>query len=368
MLEITEIQALSDWLLHRERFDTLAGDYFTRRFAWLSAAWFHCSRPGDRLSILCVCRDQVPIGYLPLFTREHPIRGRCLKFVGSGKPCSDRMGIYVAPEDCAEVSDALAEHLRSSGEQGEWDWLELEGVQMRDACMHRFLRSLRQAFGMGLYEQKHVNCWEVSLPDSWEGYLSQCGKNSRHEFRKLDRDYIKTGRAKRRIADSRSEALQHLNAATQLHQRRRHSIDSTGCLDTDGFEPFLENACGNLIDEKRWFSLLVEIDGKLGGGAVGAFEAGRISIYLVGMEPELAVHKPGKIMNLLAIQYAIEHGCTTFDLMRGDEEYKQRLGCKPCGQYIWRAAAPRVLPRLRGSVLQAGSAVKRWLQTEAFAT
>ena len=368
MFEITEIQSLSDWLIHRERFDALAGEYFTRRFGWLSAAWLHCSKPGDRLSVLCASRGEEPVAYLPLFGREHPLHGRCLRLVGSGKPCSDGIGIFVGREDCDAACDAVVAHLWQRGESGEWDWLELEGVQMRDERMHRFLASLRRGFGPGLYEQRQANCWEVRLPATWDAYLAQCGKNSRQEFRKLCRDYLQSGRATASFARSKDDAMSQLKIVTELHQRRRHSIDSSGCLDTEGFERFLESAAHNLIEENSWYSLVVEIDGRVAGGAVGAIAGGRVSMYLVGMEPELASHKPGTIMNLAAIRHAIDHGCSVFDLMRGDEEYKRRLSGKPVGQYVWRAAAPRVLPRLRGSVFQAGAAVKRWLRPEALAT
>ncbi len=86
--------------------------------------------------------------------------------------------------------------------------------------------------------------------------------------------------------------------------------------------------------------MLLSVDGILSAGMIGAISADSLSVYMTGMAPEQVEHRPGILMNLAAIQHAIDHGCKEYDLMRGDEEYKLRLGAKPVSQYVWTASAP----------------------------
>lgn len=47
--------------------------------------------------------------------------------------------------------------------------------------------------------------------------------------------------------------------------------------------------------------------------------------YMPSYHQEWAAYSPGRIIEYRSIMWAIENGCTRFDLMRGSEEYKKRL-------------------------------------------
>jgi CelD/BcsL family acetyltransferase involved in cellulose biosynthesis len=122
----------------------------------------------------------------------------------------------------------------------------------------------------------------------------------------------------------------------------------------------LNNAVEDLFQDGMWFSLLVEIDGKVAAGMLGAKNQTHICNYVSGMDPNQSEIRPGVLMNLAVIRYACHQGYTHYDLMRGDESYKSRLGAELVPQYTWTATAPRLVPRLRGRMESTKIALKQW--------
>lgn len=54
-------------------------------------------------------------------------------------------------------------------------------------------------------------------------------------------------------------------------------------------------------------------------------ENGTFYTYMPSYHMEWSAYSPGRIMEYRSIMWAIDNGCSRFDLMRGSEEYKKRL-------------------------------------------
>ncbi|HLO99470.1 MAG TPA: GNAT family N-acetyltransferase, partial [Fimbriimonas sp.] len=86
--------------------------------------------------------------------------------------------------------------------------------------------------------------------------------------------------------------------------------------------------------QKEWMRLalrsdtlrmcILEADGKAVGSIYGMKHGSTTYFYQAGMDPAASSLSPGTILTAALIERAIEDGCTTFDLMRGDEPYKRR--------------------------------------------
>ncbi|MFY7874006.1 MAG: GNAT family N-acetyltransferase, partial [Pirellula sp.] len=90
--------------------------------------------------------------------------------------------------------------------------------------------------------------------------------------------------------------------------------------------------------------------------------------YLTGMNPEFADSKPGWQLLYGCIRHAISLQCDSIDFLRGDEEYKGRLGAIPSMQQRWVVPSRRWLSKLRVATYLAASEVKSWWQSPTIAT
>ncbi|MCU0476705.1 MAG: GNAT family N-acetyltransferase, partial [Anaerolineae bacterium] len=53
---------------------------------------------------------------------------------------------------------------------------------------------------------------------------------------------------------------------------------------------------------------------------------GRVMVYNSGLNPAHAPLSPGIVLLCHLIRWAAENGMTAFDFLRGNEEYKYRMG------------------------------------------
>jgi CelD/BcsL family acetyltransferase involved in cellulose biosynthesis len=361
MLTVKIIDDVQSWSKDRAAFDQLAGDYFTRRYAWLTAWWHAYRNDGTQLHILKVSDADRIVGFLPLCIINRN-GSQDLVLLGSGKACSDDLGLYAQAGLESEVAQAAVSTLYQAGANGNWDRLHLEGVRNNCPAMNQLLLCLRSTFGADMYEQVDQPCRVLNLGRSMDDYFASISSNQRKNLRKLHREYNLAGRVTNKFASNIQDAKEALIRVSMLHQARWESKGESGCIATVGFSDFLDRACSNLFDDKQWFSILTYVDGQLAGGAIGAQCGDSLCIYMTGMDPSQAEHRPGLLMNLSCIEYAIGRGLQRYDLMRGDEEYKSRLGASPVSQFVWSGAAPRIFPRLRSRFEYSKFAMKQWLK------
>jgi CelD/BcsL family acetyltransferase involved in cellulose biosynthesis len=107
---------------------------------------------------------------------------------------------------------------------------------------------------------------------------------------------------------------------------------------------------------------MLELDGVPVAGGIGMWSPDELSLYLVGMDVEAMQYRPGWLFNIGSIRMAIQAGVSSFNFLRGDEEYKGRLGAEPTVQQRWLATSPRWVPRLRGAALKKGIEVRDWFR------
>lgn len=75
--------------------------------------------------------------------------------------------------------------------------------------------------------------------------------------------------------------------------------------------------------------------------------------------------EPGRVLHAHGLLYALEHGLSGINYMRGDEDYKQRLLANPQPLLRLRVASPAFLPRLRHAVWATGFGLKQYIRRRA---
>ncbi len=363
-------------------FDRLSHGATMQRLSWL-ASWWDAYQASHRLHVLVAYCGERVCGILPLAETTSALTGRSLVFLGSGKVCSDDLGILADPIDSWEVAVAFATWLVQSPDCCRWDYLNLDGVRDGNQAMAHFGRCIEALSGSQIERKPSPNCWAAPLEGGLESYRNRLTKRARKIVREAEAA-IDSGKGVFEIAQSKEQALEYVSEIEQMHQARWEERGIHGCFSTEEFTCFLqeairemwqdpwqavEAAChdvGDLavVSKQRVLVALLRIDGVVAAGSVCFRDREAMAMYLVGMNPEFAEKRPGWMLNTCFIKHAIEQGCTKFDFMRGDEEYKERLGGVPSVQHRWLVPSNRMVSQVRNMAYQTAAGVKRWWNTK----
>ncbi len=343
--------------------NALAGEHLFRQWAWLRNWWRH--QQGLELRTMAIREESgAVVGIVPLAMERHLVKGRVLSLLGSGKACSDYMGILSRPADEMRVATAAGKWLRTAaeGEQGrtwKWDLLDLEGVPKSDVAVERMAETVGGA--ERVEQTTSVRCWPISLPNDWETYLMGLSKRCRRKLRELERKYLKTGRAQLEVAQTPAQVREYLQWLVNLHTQRRATMPGGGCFDHPWFQPFLHDVAQEFLASDQLMLNRLVLDGQVAACSIGFRSGDTILLYQCGFDPALVEHTPGWTLNLCCVKRAIEAGMARFDFLRGDEPYKRRLGGEPVELQRIRVTAESAVARIRHQVWNLGGIAKRSL-------
>ena len=368
-------------------FDQLSGGNAMRRLSWL-IPWWNAYQATHSLHVLIAYRDGNVCGIMPLAETTSPLTGRSLVFMGSGKVCTDDCGILVKQSDAQEVSEVFATWVVQSPECCRWDHLNLDGVRENNFAMECFADQLQKLTGLQIERKSSPNCWSAPLAGGLEAYKSRLTKRARKIFREAEAS-LDSGKGTFEIAQSKEQALAFARQIEGMHQSRWQERGIEGCFSTQEFTRFVDGAVAhqwqdpwtcndsnrdpvgpneNDTGKQRVLVGLVRINGVVAAGAICFRDRSAIAMYLVGMNPECAEDRPGWMLNTAFIRYAIEQGCCEFDFLRGDEEYKERLGGVPSVQHRWLVPSNRWSSQVRHFAYQTAVGLKAWWNDKAAST
>jgi len=93
--------------------------------------------------------------------------------------------------------------------------------------------------------------------------------------------------------------------------------------------------------------------------AIGVQTGKTFSAFLLGRDPRFDDVRAGWLLNLAMIEAAIDEGAEEFDFLRGDEEYKARLGAVPVPQCRMIVTTRGMLNRVRVLAVVSRKAARR---------
>ena len=356
-------------------FDRLSNGAVMQRLCWLMP-WWEAYQSSHTLHVLVAYRGEQVCGILPLAETRSVVTGRTLVFMGSGKVCSDDLGILVEDSDRTVIVDALATWLVESSDCCRWDHLDLDGVRENNQTMTLFGQRLEALTGSQIERKASPNCWAASLEGGLDAYRSRLTKRARKIVREAE-SALSSGVGEFEVAQTLDQALDFVDAIERMHQARWRERGIDGCFTTNSFRVFMRSALRNMWNE-RWFSLqspsdaldargqqrvhvgLLRINGVPAAGCICYRDRDALAVYLTGMNIDLSDGRPGWMLNKCIIKRAIALGCTQIDFLRGDEEYKERLGGQPSVQHRWIVPANRLSSQVRNVAYRTAVRVKRW--------
>lgn len=161
----------------------------------------------------------------------------------------------------------------------------------------------------------------VSLPASWDDYLSAIGKKQRHELRRKRRRYEEAVGGV--VHEIHHGAGWGFDEFVRLH--RLAPGDKGEFMDEEMARLF-----SGLAAMPGWRIDLLRIAGTDSASAClfSYLDADGFFLYNSSYDPDLGDASPGMVLLASCIEQAIEMGLPRFDFLKGDEQYKYRLGAE----------------------------------------
>lgn len=349
------------------RWNELASNPFLR-WEWLGP-WWAAYGNGQQLYVLKVVRDGLPIAFVPWCLEKRVSIGRTIQFLGSGKASSDHLSLILQPTDRAIVCDAvatwLADAIESSGNScnalATWDAIELIGVDASDQTINGLVEALK-AKGLSPEQCDGLGCYAIDVPESWDEYIQMRSKSGRREIRQSQKN-IDAGEIEIRTVTSETDLDESWNDFVQLHQRRRHASGTTGCFDHPPFDTFLRAAASELLKSGMLEMLIATANGQPVAAHFALVDQNGWFFYQSGMEPDASELRPGLSVFCHAIRKTIQTKRKRFDMLRGDEAYKQRWRATLNPTQEVRVCSPRTAAQLRNQAYNAGITFKNLIKS-----
>ncbi|MCA9149894.1 MAG: GNAT family N-acetyltransferase, partial [Planctomycetales bacterium] len=362
MFDVICLRDPSELATLRDAWQQLAKGRLFADFDWLGS-WADSYVNSGELQVV-VARDQAGqvAAILPLYRDSSLVRGRTLKFLGSGKVCTEYQTLLVRESEPAVVIRAVAAWLAQSATEAgsEWDVLELESTHANDVHIGMLVDELSQR-NLTIQVQDAPCCWKVTLAATWDEQLAGLAKDPRRKIRKIVRDYVDTQRATLSVAEGAEQQQRSLDLLIDFHQQRWRDAGIEGCFTQPEFERFLRQAVERLGAAGRVWLGRVDVDQQ--PVAVSLFirdKANEYVLYQCGMDPAARACQPGWLSNVLNLQRLIDQGATHCDYLRGEERYKRELAAEPVAMTTFAIAAPHVVGRFRHAVVQTEQWLKDW--------
>ncbi|HVA49346.1 MAG TPA: GNAT family N-acetyltransferase [Pirellulales bacterium] len=366
-LEVELIQDERRLAAVADEWNALAGTVPFRRSEWLATWWRHFRRAGDELFVPAVYdRERRLVALAPWYLSRDGWHGRVLRFLGSGKVCSEYLSVLADCPVADQVVGRLASWLTHEA-SGKWDLLDFDGVASSDVVLARLADEL-SATGCRAFRRQREQIWRLTLPASWDELVGRLSKKRRAKIRAQEREFFESGRAKLQTADDARGISQGLDVLHRLHQARRSSLGEAGCFALPQFEGFLAESALRFQRLGRLRLQWLEVDRRPGAVEFDLLGGDALFYYQTGIEPGLAEISPGWLLQAASLKRAIAEGCRYFDFLRGDEAYKSTWGAQPEPLVQFRIAARRPLARLRHKLWRAALEGKNhWQSTKNWA-
>jgi CelD/BcsL family acetyltransferase involved in cellulose biosynthesis len=264
--------------------------------------------------------DGALIGIAPLFIDTTDPSERVLRAVG----CVDVTDYVDVIADAAHwdvVTGAFAEAIAQM--RGQYDRVNLCNLRESSPTLSGLRRCLDEGGYVTEVADQEV-CPVIALDGSWDGYLERLDKKQRHELRRKMRLAYADEDLRWRVVQPSEDLGAHLETFTRL--MAQSSQDKAEFLTNPQHVAFF-NAVMPAMMANGWLQLaFLDTQGEPIAAYLNFVYGGRVMVYNSGLNPAHAPLSPGIVLLCHLIRWAAENGMTAFDFLRGNEEYKYRMG------------------------------------------
>jgi len=327
--------------------------------AWQLAWWNVYGGAGNRaLRAFAFYDGGRLVGLVPLLRRvtryHHVIPFRRLEPLASGEDeldetCSDYLGPIAERGREEEISDGFA-HALAHDIAGSWDELLMPSMSVDSIFTPLLARSL-SAIDARVHVEISGSCPFVTLPSTWEGYLSALPAQHRYTVRRALRDFERAAGAPAAldIVSRRSDIDSTLDTLVNLHSERWKER-SGGAFASSRFRAFHRVVAPAMFDQGALDLGLLHLKGRPIAAFYNFVWNGKSHFYQSGRALDLPKGvSAGIVMHALLIRRAIERGLREYDFLAGASRYKMDLALGTRSLVSLRAVRPRLVERARRS-------------------
>jgi len=245
---------------------------------------------------------------------------RELSFFGSNVVAPDHLDVVVKMGYEQAVNALFTNYLESH--VSNWDVVRLDGIASRSSLINLFINGAATRSSI-LWE---TVCPYISLPKTWEEYLSTLDRklryNIRSRARRLEQEASASVTYQRVSADD--EIPDAMTDLFRLHSQARIARSSKSHF-IDPQAMAFHRRLAEVFHRKGWLRLYIL---KLDQEAIAAIYCIRyrdtVYFYQTGHDPSWGRFGPGTAIIAHGIRASIEEGAGEFDFLRGAEAYKLR--------------------------------------------
>ncbi len=312
-------------VIQTESFERLGSFFLSKKFdldwnclfvlpLWLKT-WWDTFGENNGSEILAGYYQGKLIGIAPLRIEEKTAR-----FIGGENVC-DYQDMIVASNHAPEFFKAILTYLGEKGIQA----LEL-GALRPDAVSLTELPNVAEQMGYNVVCNQVAFSYEIVLPRTWESYLKMLGGKQRHEIRRKLRRLNEAGQIECRVIHRPDEISEHMDIFFSMFKASRP--DKSEFL-TDQMVSFFRLLAQRMARKGFLKISFLDIDQVPAAGVMCFDYNDTIFLYNNGYDPGFGNLSVGFLSKVYSIKDSIERGRLRYDLLKGDEGYKKRLGSTP---------------------------------------
>lgn len=282
---------------------------------WQKAV-FETLGKADRLRLLAVWQGARLVAVLPMHMRDDGL----LETLAPG--VTDYLDPLILPgmeREAWQVLLKLLARLRAH----RWKNVTLHNVR-EDSPTRAILTELAGAEGFDIESRIAEHCPALALPPTWEEYLATLDGHERKETRRKINKVMSKGNG--RVVRCSGDAAEIGTTLGHAFGLMEQAPGEKGEAVKKVLRPLLEKAAPPLIASGRLWLTTLCVNDEPAAVTLQFPHAGGPMLYNCGYDNAKREWSPGVVLTALIIQQAIESGATTFDLLRGEEAYKYRLG------------------------------------------
>lgn len=284
---------------------------------WIAGCIRHLG--GDLLALVARGPDGRARGVVPLF-RSGDSGSSVLRLVGS-EDVSDFLDVPLAPGEEAVAAGQIVGFLLGPSAPP-WEMLDLEYLPSTSSAIS-FFPGASRARGLAVQVSLQEIAPAVPLPSSFQAFLGQLSASRRAGLVRKRR-ILGQGASWERVRAGEPEFGEALDAFLELMaastEEKRRSLSEAA------FRGFLSDVPRRLEGVAEVATLTVA--GRRVAAVLQFVVGDRVMFYNSGRRPD-AGGSPGIVLLTCCIDDAIQRGFRWFDLLRGEEPYKDRLGAEP---------------------------------------
>ena len=273
-----------------------------------------------QLAIITASQDDQLIGVAPLFHTHHQ-ENAALLFLGSIE-ISDFLGFVVSAQELKAFASGVLDTVSNSDQIPHWQVLDLYN-NLESSGLAGVLEEESKKRSWSFQNEQTDHSPLIPLPGDWELYLTALDKKQRHEIRRKMRRLQEAEVPSRwYIVEDPATLETEIEAFITL---MAHDPQKQAFL-TEPMKDAMTKTIRTAYQAGYLQLSFLEIDGKKAATYLNFDYQNSLWVYNSGMDPEFYPYSAGWVLLGYLLQWANENKRSTFDFMRGNEDYKYRFG------------------------------------------